>query len=81
MLKSIGKERKTLRPPFLSFMFYCLPRDPKSSLIWQLHPRPYNGYLERGFDPIIIKLLLTGSVLNNETYSTIFLKGGTTSFG
>ena len=55
-------ERKTLRPPLLSLVYFCLPMDPKSSLIWQLRPRPYNGYLERGFDPIIIKLLLTGSV-------------------
>ena len=62
MLKSIGKERKTLKPPLLSLMYFCLPMGPKSSLIWQLRPRPYNGYLERGFDPVIIKLLLTGSV-------------------
>ena len=60
VLKS--KERKSSRPPLLSLMYFCLPRDLKSSLIWQLRPRPYNGYLERGFDPVMIKLLLTGSV-------------------
>ena len=30
-----SKERKTLRPPLLSRMQFCSPRDPKSSLIWQ----------------------------------------------
>ena len=60
MLKSMqGKEDFKVTPPF---SYVLLPRDPKSSLIWQLRPRPYNGYLERGFDPIIFKLLLTGLV-------------------